>query len=614
MELKDWQERLIQCIAQGGWQSCGQDVRKMFDDVGLMHLDEYAWEGCRNDECQAITGIVATKNRMTLLIKYSDRLEGMQTTLVELRKRLAEKGFSRPLVVGYDGDKLFVNLVISMRDLARLPNDDGCTEVNGIKICRVERDFNYVDADYEEVVVTPEMLQHGLPLRVQGDLLLMYMGPLRSLSELYIPNRDAVGMALHSLIELALVEAGLVFERHDDIYLVLANNTNKWGAQAVAFALNRVLSRHMSTVHAGNVIRFGFGSIEVSADREWYRCSVNFGVDMSRLNGVLKPLADAYYNAIKGLRRANVKLRIGNHVVEIKDTYPLSFAVPVTINVGGEERTYILSASTEGRFYADEKTVIIVRHPEHGEVYIRFTVSGVFAFGHVPHERDGVLNNTVVIRRLLRSILTPDDLRNVVRDWDALVEAVHAFGKIEVPIEIEVKDGVENALLDWIEGNYGMKRISLKDDHVVIGDGAVDVLMRYEVRGNKIIIKSIEAAKAEEAEHWSEFKKQVKNKGWKRVNILLAEDVPKMDLQELQPWVRRLIRYWIAKQFGRLVKVCYLKDDVILPEFMACDDDDCVFIDVDLREAYNSGVLRILGFKPADGGYRIYYTADNGAC
>ncbi|ACB40414.1 hypothetical protein Tneu_1490 [Pyrobaculum neutrophilum V24Sta] len=80
-------------------------------------------------------------------------------------------------------------------------------------------------------------------------------------------------------------------------------------------------------------------------------------------------------------------MRIGNHFVEIRNTYPLSMVIPVVLEIGGVKRTYLLTAMMrEGHFYADEKTEAVISHPEHGTTRIRFVVPGLYRFGHVPHE------------------------------------------------------------------------------------------------------------------------------------------------------------------------------------------------------------------------------------
>lgn len=502
-ELKDWQRKLIDCIIEGGWRSCPEEIRQMFDEISLAHMD-YAWEGCGKISCQVIKRIIVSE-RLILEVYNRSFQKPPKLPLPELRRQMDEYDYRRLLVIGYNGDKLFVNLINSMNKLSI----EKCVEVNGVEVCRVERDFDYLDMDYEKVVVTPEILQHGLPLRVQGDLTIEYARSADNLADVYVLHvRDAVHQALRDLVELALARAGLEFERGGaNRYIIEAYNAGMLGAKAVARALNQTLSEHVLTRLDGSEIWFNFGVLRVNHNKysRRYMCDIrlddDIDNDISKLDGIFRQFVDAYHSVISNLQRVDVQMRIGNHFVEIRNTYPQSIMFTATLKIGGVKRTYLLTAvMPENHFYADGRTRVTIRHHEHGEVSIEFTVPGIYAFGHVPHRRDARLSNTLAIRRLIRSFMDPK--LGYVYEWNDLVEAVYAFGRIETSIEIEIdndeedmetyyEDNVKNTLAHWIKRRYDGKILFGKDNTVVISD-EYDVLIRYEIRNGKIIIKSFE--------------------------------------------------------------------------------------------------------------------------
>ncbi|ACB40413.1 hypothetical protein [Pyrobaculum neutrophilum] len=304
MNLKDWQRKLVECIAAGGWRSCSEEVRQMFDEVGLAHLDKYAWEGCRGSLCQAVTHIFLADTRMTLKVHLLRKMR--ELPLPELRTQLRKNyEHHRYVVIGYDGNKLFVNLATSLDPIVKR---EECTERGDIEICRAERDFGYIDLDFEEVIVTPEVVKRGLPLRVQGDLVLGYIRKVNDLAAIYLRTRTAtIEAALRAIVELAFAEAGIAFELEPEgRYIIRVRDTNEWDTYAIAHILHNTISRYVPAKLEENRIRLEFGRIEVTiGSYNHYACTIEVFNDMSRLNGIMKTFADAYYNAINNLQRVD---------------------------------------------------------------------------------------------------------------------------------------------------------------------------------------------------------------------------------------------------------------------------------------------------------------------
>lgn len=111
----------------------------------------------------------------------------------------------------------------------------------------------------------------------------------------------------------------------------------------------------------------------------------------------------------------------------------------------------------------------------------------------------------------------------------------------------------------------------------------------------------------EEIKSWKEFKRLVKTGKLVEAEVDLAEDVPEMDLRDLLKFIKELIHDWILEQFGVGVAVGYRRVDLDLPEFLICDNEDCIFVIIDIQDVYEMGVVRVLGFMPASASYERYY-------
>ncbi|ACB40411.1 hypothetical protein Tneu_1487 [Pyrobaculum neutrophilum V24Sta] len=62
---------------------------------------------------------------------------------------------------------------------------------------------------------------------------------------------------------------------------------------------------------------------------------------------------------------------------------------------------------------------------------------------------------------------------------------------LEGSVEIELKISVRDALLDWIVSQRKALQISLDEGYAAVSDGTNGVLIRYEVRGDKVVLKSL---------------------------------------------------------------------------------------------------------------------------
>ncbi|ACB40412.1 hypothetical protein Tneu_1488 [Pyrobaculum neutrophilum V24Sta] len=413
----------------------------------------------------------------------------MRKHIEELRRKACENSYHyTAIVISNERSRLSVSTDWLSCDIIR--NDAVCEERNGIKICRQERTFDYIDANYEEVIVTPELLRHNLPLRVYEDLALERVGAVNSLTNLYTPDINAIYDALKWLVELAFAEIGIAVYWEDDAFFIPANHASRLGEVVVTRKIHSILSRYIPSEVDGNRIKFEFGHITISKDSfDNYLCKFS-KFDISRLNGVLKPFKDAYYGTINSLKRVDVRMKIDTYVVEIHNTYPLALTIPVTINIDGEERTYVLTAKVaENHFYADGQTEAIVRHMGSAVVRIKFAIPGVYKFSHVPHGKDDDLTNTIIIRQLIRS--TPIDAQHIINNWGSIVDAVYAFGRIEVPVVLEIEGSIEDTLRKWIKDSRA-NQMKFDGNTVLVGTGNRSVLIRYEVHGNKVILKSFE--------------------------------------------------------------------------------------------------------------------------
>lgn len=104
------------------------------------------------------------------------------------------------------------------------------------------------------------------------------------------------------------------------------------------------------------------------------------------------------HNVIKDVKTTNITINMGNHNIYIRDALPPSMTVIVSYDENNTLRHNITLSIGTREIYVTPQSLIIIRHPEHGEIRVRVTKEMAIRFDNtnITNEFRRKLNNIII--------------------------------------------------------------------------------------------------------------------------------------------------------------------------------------------------------------------------